>query len=436
MTDLNDTAGLNRTVSYEPEATPDTDSDSQFDLAGINLIGGLIGVDISSGQPLVQFGLDENTNSVELDLGISGVLSVGVLSSYALIIEVQDGAGNWSRVEDPSQNIAGGVLTLDVLGLGGTSGTVTLTDLPAGEYRASLVPNPALISVGVAITRDISVTATDLIENQQITVGEAPTGNFITDAATGGHPADLEVTSVTFNGTQHVLTDGEVTVVGDHGSLLIHADGSYAYTPDTGNPTGGVDSFSITVSDAVHGVEHSANLNIDVSVQDVGPAPLMAAHATTETLMEDATDTHHDAGSDQQADAHDAAPLDGADATAPAAEAPAHDDAQATDAAIVQAQAEPDTVPVELTGDDQTADGAGEQAPAQDSLPELTLAETGGDIPLAGLVDVADAPAGEPAEGAPSTSSATDVEGGVDVEDPTSYLAETPDDDQTHHPVV
>jgi len=36
------------------------------------------------------------------------------------------------------------------------------------------------------------------------------------------------------------------------------------------------------------------------------------------------------------------------------------------------------------------------------------------------------APAGAPAHG----------NGGVDVEDPTSYLAETPDDDQIHHPVV
>jgi len=153
--------------------------------------------------------------------------------------------------------------------------------------------------------------------------------------------------------------------------------------------------------------------------------------------MEDATDAHHDAGSDQQADAaHEAAPLDGAEATAAPAEAAAHDDGQATDASIVQTAAEPDTVPVELTGDGQAADGAGEQASAQDSLPELTLAEADGDIPLAGLADTADAPAGEPAEGAPSASSAADVEGGVDVEDPTSYLAETPDDDQIHHPVV
>ncbi|HBS83120.1 MAG TPA: hypothetical protein DEA72_08675, partial [Halomonas campaniensis] len=261
-------ANLEREISYEPEETPDTGSDSQFDLLGIDLLSGLANLDIGSGDhPLVEFSLDENTNETTFNVDISGALEVGVLDDYVLIVESFEN-GEWGRVEDGENNLDEGLLSLSLLGLGGTSGQVTLENLDAGDYRATLVPDPSLINVGVAITRELDVTATDLLEVEDITVGEVAEGNFIDEAASGD-AGNLEVQSIAFNGTEFTPVNGEIEVVGEYGTLVINADGSYTYTPNAEAGSAGVDSFTVNVVDTVTNEEKSANINAEVALVDV-----------------------------------------------------------------------------------------------------------------------------------------------------------------------
>src|SRR5690606_16100388 len=145
LSDVTDSAVLDRSVTYEEEANPSIDEDSQFNLAGINLLGGLANVNLGSGNhPVVGFNVDENTNSVEFDLDISGVLGIGLLNQYVLIVETQNESGGWVRFDD-GNNIDEGILEL--LGLPGTSGTITLENILAGDYSATLVPDTGLSSV-------------------------------------------------------------------------------------------------------------------------------------------------------------------------------------------------------------------------------------------------------------------------------------------------
>src|SRR5699024_11811049 len=94
-----------------------------------------------------------------------------------------------------------------------------------------LVPDPGLISVGVAITREISVTATDLIEKVEVTLGQEAEGNFI-DQAVEGDTSGLEVLSVTFGATTVDLEGSSQTITTQYCVLAINTDGTYTYTPN------------------------------------------------------------------------------------------------------------------------------------------------------------------------------------------------------------
>ncbi|WP_246777650.1 Ig-like domain-containing protein [Rhizobium sp. BG4] len=288
LTDASATATLDRTVTDIPEARPSTASDTQFDLLGLN-IGNLASVNLgSANQPVVNFNLGGANNHVALDLGISGALQIGLLSSYTVIIErFQNGA--WVRPGDLGNQVHNGILDLDLLGLGSTHAVISLDDIPAGTYRATLVPD-AGVNIGVALTRDISVVATDLTEQVNVSVGEKATGNFIASSATGSVD-DLQVGSVNFDGHAHAMVNGSVSVTGDFGTLLIHADGSYTYTPDTGVAAGGTDHFAVTVFDPDTGNALTADLSIDVDIHDASSATAAASSISTLAFAEtDAVD--------------------------------------------------------------------------------------------------------------------------------------------------
>src|SRR5690606_29140876 len=203
-------------------------------------IGNLIDVDLGSGaHPLVEFTLDEDTNSVTLDLEIDQLIGVGALGNYAVIIEQFDGE-QWVRPEGLGNTVDPGILDLGVLGLLGESASFTLDDLPAGEYRATLVPQPG-ISLAIGSSRELTVTATDeVVTDETFTVGSEAEGNFIAEAGTGTLD-DLEVSSVTFGGETFALVDGAATVEGAFGNLSVSANGTYTYTPNTTSTSGGVD---------------------------------------------------------------------------------------------------------------------------------------------------------------------------------------------------
>ena len=272
MADVASNAVLNRTVTYENGDTA-TATDTHTALVALEL-GSLLDVTLgSSDHPLVEFSLTDDTNSVEIDLSISGLLGVGVLDQYTVILE-QFVGGAWVRPTDTGNSISDGILDLDLLGLLGTSGSLTLENLSAGDYRATLVKNPG-ISLGIGATREITVTATDIVEVENVSVGSNAEGNFISEAASGDL-GGLEVASVIFNGVETEVA-GVTTIDGEFGTLTIDGSGAYSYTPATTSAAGSVDSFQIAIVDAIDGYELSSNLNITVNVEDVGaPAAFMA----------------------------------------------------------------------------------------------------------------------------------------------------------------
>src|SRR5690606_10685951 len=160
--------------------SPSEDSDALSQLAALS-IGSLLDVNLGSGaHPLVEFDLAEGTNSVEFDFEVGALLGAEVLGNFTLIVErLED--GQWIRPDDLGNQFENGVLGLSLLGLGGASGTVSLEDLPEGEYRATLVKNPGL-SLAVGATRELNVTATDMLGEANADPLE---GNFIDQSASG-----------------------------------------------------------------------------------------------------------------------------------------------------------------------------------------------------------------------------------------------------------
>ncbi|MNU70714.1 hypothetical protein D3C71_601260 [compost metagenome] len=275
LTNAADTAILDQTITRQNESTPSAASSTVTALLSLTLTS-LLNVNLGSAtNPVVNFNLSGSTNSVDLDLRIGGLVNVGVLSNYSVIIERWNGTA-WVRGAYGTDDVNNGILQLNLLGA--PTGEITLTDLDAGQYRATLVPNPG-ITLGIGTLREISVTATDQVENVQITVGERADGNFI-DAAATGNTDDLRIGEVEFNGVTHALVNGTVTVEGAFGTLVFSADGSYIYTPHTNATAGGTDNFTVVVVDPVTGNELSSDLTIDVEVQDTSAITMASASAS------------------------------------------------------------------------------------------------------------------------------------------------------------
>ncbi|WJH41720.1 Ig-like domain-containing protein [Aliirhizobium terrae] len=356
LADASDTAILDVNVTRTNEPTPFTDSESVRALIGLS-IGNLATVNLgASTNPVVNFTLAEDTNTVALNLGIGGILNVGLLSNYSVIVERWNGT-TWVREDYGTNNVDDGILRLNLLGA--PTGTVTLTDLDAGEYRATLVPNPG-ITLGIGTVRTISVTATDQTEIVNVTVGETAAGNFIDTAASGPGVDDLQVGSVVHEGISYAVGAAGVTIVGDFGSLVMQADGSYVYTPDTGSAAGGTDVFTVTVFDPDTGNALTADLSIDVQADD---GSLMMASSDDVVSLAFADDGGGDDGGGAAADDDNRLAL--ADDQSPDA------DPDATDATA------------DGTGADATGDGTDAVVDRPDAV-ETASADDGGNP----LIDV------------------------------------------------
>jgi VCBS repeat-containing protein len=102
----------------------------------------------------------------------------------------------------------------------------------------------------------ISVTAPDLAWQAAV----AATGNVISNDAPGtdGGLVVTEVDGIT-------VTAGGVDITGDYGTLHIHPDGSFTYTPSASDlPSGSSDEFSYTIQDA-DGSPSIATLTVNIT---------------------------------------------------------------------------------------------------------------------------------------------------------------------------
>ncbi|MCT9252030.1 VCBS domain-containing protein, partial [Acinetobacter baumannii] len=100
-------------------------------------------------------------------------------------------------------------------------------------------------------------------------------GNVIHDVGLNGHADTASgfstVTSVEFNGTSYTVNaTGVTTIVGDHGTLSIYANGNYSYQPNgEAASLGQVDQFTYTLSDGLNTSQATLYLHIDSDAVDM-----------------------------------------------------------------------------------------------------------------------------------------------------------------------
>nr|WP_084379116.1 BapA/Bap/LapF family large adhesin [Pseudomonas mucidolens] len=195
-----------------------------------------------------------------------------------------------------------------------TTATHTFTGLDAGEYRVT-ASTGALVSVGT-VTIDQTLVTTHLTE---FVTGAAvaATGNVL--ELSDLSPADslgstLTVLSVLVNGLYVIPGQTGAEVQGLYGTLTLHADGAYSYTPTPGlalADIGQVDTFTYKLT-TPSGQEDTANLYIRIDSPDRdlvwddanpgSPATEGAGIAAASFMVDQAASGDDSAGSEGSAD--------------------------------------------------------------------------------------------------------------------------------------
>src|SRR5690606_2861516 len=121
--------------------------------------------------------------------------------------------------------------------------TVTLDDLPAGEYRV------VGRATGINFLTNTTVSANvDLYDHTTVGGYEPGTisGNVIDENDTVTPTTEVtEVNGIAVGGA------GTTPIAGQYGTLTIDAEGNYSYTPNAdGSGIGKVDVFEYTITDA------------------------------------------------------------------------------------------------------------------------------------------------------------------------------------------
>ena len=166
---------------------------------------------------------------------------LALLNNANFTLQVKDASGAWVTIATGNTQ---GLLDLIVLPIGLQ---VDIGVLKAGDYRLTVASGGIGLVTNVATTLEVDVTSLTQFTGS----GTASSGNVITDPGTTGvidslGPDNAAVLQVLKNGSFVAAASGAgTTVQGLYGSLVIHADGSYIYTPN-GTPAsvGKVDVFS------------------------------------------------------------------------------------------------------------------------------------------------------------------------------------------------
>ncbi|MGQ1521536.1 BapA/Bap/LapF family large adhesin [Acinetobacter baumannii] len=223
--------------------------------------------DFQAGGQSVNFTLTDATLN-DVTFNYSALISASLLADYVLVVQKFDTATNqWVAV-----NGTGDADLLSLAAFGGNS--VTLEGLAAGQYRAYMTY--AGSGVGVSLLGTLSVQK-DVFDATNITgySTQVAEGNVIHDLGLNGHADTASgfstVTSVEFNGTAFAVNaTGVTTIVGDHGTLSIYANGNYSYQPNgEAASLGQVDQFTYTLSDGLNTSQATLYLHIDSDAVDM-----------------------------------------------------------------------------------------------------------------------------------------------------------------------
>ncbi|MFL4375818.1 VCBS domain-containing protein, partial [Acinetobacter baumannii] len=212
------------------------------------------------GTPSVGFTIDAG-HEAEVTFSYGAALSVSLLNDYKVVLQQKGADGSWYNIDGGTST---GLLNIGLLGSGGFGATVQLDQ---GEYRAFMV----YTGVGLGLLGTMSVVKDDF----DYTVAPTNTavvaeGNVLTDDVT---TLSTQVTTVTSElvGALPQTIDTNTEIVGAYGTLVISANGHYAYTPNTTDLSaiGKVDSFTYTIRDAITGTTDTATLHVQVGSPDV-----------------------------------------------------------------------------------------------------------------------------------------------------------------------
>ena len=159
---------------------------------------------------------------------------------------------------------------VNVPGQSTTAASHTFT-LGEGQYRLSSSTAKALVGTEVTVTQTLSTTyPTEFVTG----AATAATGNvlLISDHSVADSiPSTLTVLSVLLNGVYVIPGQTGAVVQGQYGTLTLHADGDYSYTPTPGlavADVGQVDSFSYKLT-TPGGQEDTATLYIRLDSPDL-----------------------------------------------------------------------------------------------------------------------------------------------------------------------
>ena len=159
--------------------------------------------------------------------------------------------GVWEKVASNSDS---GLF--DFLGFFGEKATVKVNDLEAGKYRIDMESWSAITKFGYVET-DVVIREVSSDFKVEVSDVHNAEGNILLNDTLDGSTKLTEVDGVAVN-------DAGVTINGDHGTLIIKADGSYTYKPNADlKNIGQTDVFEYTLTD-VNGKTTTADLIVQI----------------------------------------------------------------------------------------------------------------------------------------------------------------------------
>ncbi|MEO9339494.1 BapA/Bap/LapF family large adhesin [Mesorhizobium sp. SB112] len=267
-------------------------NESVNDAIAYSWLIGALGVVLGSTSGQATFSVEADTSrDVEIDINVGSLLSL--LNSINFQVFKVNATGPDTLVIDRAQ-----AALLDLVGIFGQSVRLNLEDLGPGNYRVA-VQNNSVVSLPGTVTVDFNFETTDFSQVVPGTITSAA-GNVLADDTLGSDFTVLQVAGA--GGTFQVPGVNGTTLVGTHGTLLIHANGDYTYTPNSA--TGGIGQTDTFTYRLLHpnGDTSTATLTIDIQEGTATAEILSASMADDLQPVDDAAPAMADENTAHESD--------------------------------------------------------------------------------------------------------------------------------------
>ena len=241
------------------------------------------------------------------DTAVASTGTTNIVGTYGTLHLAADGTYSYTPNSAaaealPKNQAASDVFSYTVADLHGATTVSTLTFNITGQEDA-----PVAVANTVAVNEDVAATAatraTGLLGNDT----DVDSGEQATLKVTGAHFGAASDTVVAASGTTNII--------GTYGTLILAADGTYSYTPNTTTAEAltvgqaASDAFSYTITDA-QGVTSTSTVTFNITgVNDVPVAVANAASVNEDATAAAATRATGLLGNDSDADTGETATL-------------------------------------------------------------------------------------------------------------------------------